>query len=221
MRSLLKNFRSDEAGYVVSAELVMVGTITVTGLIVGLAEVRNAMVNELADVSESIGSLDQSYRYSGFVGCRAITAGSCYVDHHDECGQSDFCHIYRDEDRLARPHRHDDHKHLDQKRHSHHDNDDGHGHHLDGIEEDSHHHQHHHHRQHHHRHLRPEGGHLHDCDPCLESRPRLYDIPRPRDDHHHEKHRSDDSDEPGIEIPSPAQPELPEELPESNEESSV
>ncbi|MEW4490103.1 hypothetical protein AB1L42_18610 [Thalassoglobus sp. JC818] len=82
----------DEAGFVVSAELVLVATILVIGLIVGMSEVQHAVVQELNDVSDAIGSLNQSYLFSGFVkqkggrgGVAAFTAGSAFVDTADEC----------------------------------------------------------------------------------------------------------------------------------------
>jgi hypothetical protein len=56
----------DEAGFVVSAELVLIATMLVIGLIVGLSEVAHGVNNELNDVGDSFGSVNQSFRYSGF-----------------------------------------------------------------------------------------------------------------------------------------------------------
>ncbi len=58
---MLKNFMNDEAGFLVSAELVLVSTILVIGLIVGLIELQAGVLHELNDVSEAIGSINQSY----------------------------------------------------------------------------------------------------------------------------------------------------------------
>lgn len=89
-------FWEDEAGFIVSAELVLISTVLVLGLIVGLSEIQTAVVSELNDVSEAIGSLNQSYSYTGFTklknfnrgrgfGVAAATAGSIFIDHRDSC----------------------------------------------------------------------------------------------------------------------------------------
>jgi hypothetical protein len=93
----------DESGFIVSAELVLIATILVIGLIVGMSEVQHAVVAELNDVADAIGSANQSYSYSGFTkrdgwgggwgrggwgwggGVHAYTAGSFFVDVQDEC----------------------------------------------------------------------------------------------------------------------------------------
>lgn len=83
---------SDEAGFIVSAELVLVGTILVIGLIVGLSEVQHAVVSELGDVGEAVACLNQSYSYSGFSkaksfngGVAAFSRGSGFGDSVDDC----------------------------------------------------------------------------------------------------------------------------------------
>ena len=63
---MLKQLLNDEAGFIVSAELVMIATILVIGLVVGLSEVAHAVNEELNDVGEAIGCLNQSYGYTGF-----------------------------------------------------------------------------------------------------------------------------------------------------------
>ncbi|MCA8992034.1 MAG: hypothetical protein KDA88_08645 [Planctomycetaceae bacterium] len=87
---MLNQLLNDEAGFVVSAELVLVATILVIGLIVGLSEVQHAVNSELNDVGEAIGQLNQSYSYSGFTkrdGWRehAFTRGSAFADLQDDC----------------------------------------------------------------------------------------------------------------------------------------
>jgi hypothetical protein len=82
---------NDEAGFIVSAELVLVATILVIGLIVGLSEIQHAVVAELNDVADAIGSLNQSYCFSGFSavkgcgGCGSSMSGSCFRDTIDDC----------------------------------------------------------------------------------------------------------------------------------------
>lgn len=88
--SVLKQLTCDESGFIVSTELVLVGTVVVMGMIAGLTCVRDAVTGELKDLAGAIGSLNQSYCYSGFNGgyCRCCrlksqTVGSSFVDHRD------------------------------------------------------------------------------------------------------------------------------------------
>lgn len=89
---MLRDLLHDEAGFIISAELVLVATILVIGLIVGLSEIQHAVVTELNDVGDAIGSLNQSYFFSGFHkfasfggGLHAFTRGSAFVDVQDDC----------------------------------------------------------------------------------------------------------------------------------------
>lgn len=90
MQQLLK----DEAGFIISAELVLVATILVIGLIVGLSEVQHAVVSELNDVADAIGELNQSYSFSGFHKTdfnnriHAVTYGSDFGDQQDDCDKN-------------------------------------------------------------------------------------------------------------------------------------
>ncbi|MCG6156650.1 hypothetical protein [Rubinisphaera margarita] len=89
----------DEAGFIVSAELVLIATLLVIGLIVGLSSIQHAVVAELNDVGDAIGSLNQSYWYTGFSkskdfggGFAAYTRGSAFQDETDDC-DNDQCDI--------------------------------------------------------------------------------------------------------------------------------
>ena len=87
---MLKMLWNDEAGFIISAELVLVATLLVVGLIVGLSEVQHAIVSELNDVADAIGELNQAYSYSGFSKCdqgsiHAVTYGSDFADTADDC----------------------------------------------------------------------------------------------------------------------------------------
>ena len=62
---MFRRLWNEEAGFIVSAELVLVATILVIGMIVGLVSVRNQVVQELVDVGQAIGNLSQSYGYGG------------------------------------------------------------------------------------------------------------------------------------------------------------
>lgn len=92
MKDLMNRLIREEAGFIVSTELVLIATLLVIGVIVGLSEVQHAVVSELNDVGDGIGSLNQSYMFSGFSsykrhgrGVKAIFAGSHFRDHQDEC----------------------------------------------------------------------------------------------------------------------------------------
>lgn len=96
---MLTRFVNDEAGFIISSELVLVATLLVIGLIVGLSEIQHAVNAELNDVADAIGSLNQSYCFSGFSkksnlgrGIKAYTRGSIFYDAMDEC-DNDQCAI--------------------------------------------------------------------------------------------------------------------------------
>ncbi len=82
---VIRRLWADEGGFVVSTELVLIGTTLVIGMIVGLTEVRNQVVQELADLAIAIGNVNQSYNYSTVTGHTAVTAGSLFEDNDDVC----------------------------------------------------------------------------------------------------------------------------------------
>ncbi len=82
---MVRQLWNDEAGAIISAEIVLVATILVIGMVVGLKSVRDAVVTELADVAQAIANIDQSYSYSGIDGHAAGTAGSFFLDAFDFC----------------------------------------------------------------------------------------------------------------------------------------
>ncbi|OYW24507.1 MAG: hypothetical protein B7Z55_01975 [Planctomycetales bacterium 12-60-4] len=89
----------DESGAVISAELVLVLTILVIGIIVGLSEVAVAVNTELNDISNAIGALDQSYFFTGFKGQGIVdkqknaTGGSRFDDKADDCDANTTCDL--------------------------------------------------------------------------------------------------------------------------------
>ncbi len=85
MKSVVSQLLNDEAGFVVSAELVLVGTILVLGLVAGLTSVRDQVNQELGDFAISFGSINQSYSYSALTGHTASSAGSLFNDLLDDC----------------------------------------------------------------------------------------------------------------------------------------
>lgn len=89
---------NDESGVVISAELVLVLTVTVLAVVVGLSEVAVAVNTELNDISNAIGALDQSYFYTGFVATanyksKSGVAGSRYQDKVDDCDTNASCEL--------------------------------------------------------------------------------------------------------------------------------
>lgn len=86
MKYLCIRFYNDEAGFVVSTELVLVCTVTVLSLCVGLSEVSFGINGELEDLGSAFGSLNQSFHMQGFTNCKgSMSAGQCFVDHVDQC----------------------------------------------------------------------------------------------------------------------------------------
>ena len=82
-------FLQDETGFIVSAELVLIFTMVFCGMAVGTAVVRDSVVQELGDVAEAIGALNQSYQYNsisapitdgGAISFHASSSGSGFAD---------------------------------------------------------------------------------------------------------------------------------------------
>ncbi len=86
MLRLANDLWIDQAGFVVSAEMVLISTVGVIGIGTGLVCLRDAVNRELTDVACAITALDQSYCYTGFHGykdpcslrIKAQTAGSAF-----------------------------------------------------------------------------------------------------------------------------------------------
>jgi Flp pilus assembly pilin Flp len=93
---MMRKFWNDECGAVLSAELVLVMTILVIGMVVGLSEIQHAVVQELNDVAEAIGAVNQSYSYTGFEALKtaapnarkSFSAGSAFGDDQDDCDRN-------------------------------------------------------------------------------------------------------------------------------------
>lgn len=74
-----KSLWRDEAGAIISTELVLVAVVSVFALIAGFTSMRDAMVSELSDASGSIDEMNQSYSYNGLSVVRNVD-GSFTVD---------------------------------------------------------------------------------------------------------------------------------------------
>ena len=83
----MKNLWNDEAGFIVSVELILVAVILVIGLVTGLSAVRNAVLEELDELGDAILAINDSYSFGGsssacaFTGCttNSDTPGSVTV----------------------------------------------------------------------------------------------------------------------------------------------
>ena len=77
--------KKNQGGFIVTIELLVLATVLVLGLIVGWTDVRDAVLAELSDVSESFGALNQSYTIWGVQNAAgtAATAGSQWQDSAD------------------------------------------------------------------------------------------------------------------------------------------
>jgi hypothetical protein len=86
MKNLALNLMNDEAGFIVSAELILVSTVAVLSLVVGLSEVSHSVNQELEDVGSAFGALQQSYVYRGLTTRdKGTSVGSFFNDHKDFC----------------------------------------------------------------------------------------------------------------------------------------
>ena len=89
----MRKLFNDEAGFVVSAELILVMTIAVLGMVVGLGSIRDAVTSELIDLSNAFGAIDQTVNIQGNLKVKSGTvhrhhgsvAGWGYNDAVDDC----------------------------------------------------------------------------------------------------------------------------------------
>lgn len=76
--NILKNLWTDEAGLIMSAEAVMIGTIGVLALTAGVGTMATAVNSELGELGMAIRSFDQSFSVPGF----QTYFGGTGVGHH-------------------------------------------------------------------------------------------------------------------------------------------
>jgi|GEM_PF-1496616 len=86
---MLYRLLSEETGFIISVELILIATIAVLGLIVCLTTVRNAIVSELSDVSGALQDLNQCFKFAGVNGHSGTSHGSDYNDATDLCDDAD------------------------------------------------------------------------------------------------------------------------------------
>ena len=96
---MIKTFLNDEAGAIVSIEMILIITIAVLALIVGWSEVAKAVNTELNDISNAVGALNQSYVFTGYHNTSANTkatanyGGSIFNDNPDDCDTNSSCDL--------------------------------------------------------------------------------------------------------------------------------
>ncbi len=96
---MLKNLWNDEAGVIISAELVLVLTIAVLAMVVGLHAVAKAVTYELGDLGAAFGAINQSYTFDGFTNNNhSAWTGSAYLDESDDCDCREIIEV------VPRPH---------------------------------------------------------------------------------------------------------------------
>lgn len=89
MHTLFTSLYNDEAGFIVSAELVLVSTVAVLSLVVGLSEVAININNELEDVGSAFACVQQTYCVDGVEGHKGHFSQSSFYDHADFCSGED------------------------------------------------------------------------------------------------------------------------------------
>jgi Flp pilus assembly pilin Flp len=85
MRKFMSQLWKDEAGFVISSELIFVATLLVIGLLTGLTTIRDQVLGELGDVADAISEFDQSYSVSAVTAHAASTSGAVFADKNDFC----------------------------------------------------------------------------------------------------------------------------------------
>lgn len=81
MRTIFRRLWLDQRGTVVTAEVVLIASILVIGLIVGAKSLRDSAITEWADFAQAIGQFDQSYNVPDVL----PGDGSGFVDGLDFC----------------------------------------------------------------------------------------------------------------------------------------
>ena len=90
---MMSKLWKDEAGFVVSAELIFIATLLVIGLVTGWVAVRNAVTSELTEVAQAIGAIDQSYSYCGKSNCCSMTGAAAVTDTYNSLNTGFFAPV--------------------------------------------------------------------------------------------------------------------------------
>ena len=82
---IMQRLWNEETGAILSAEVMLVASILVIGVVAGLSSLRDSVVTELADVAQALANVNQSYSYSGTSGHHSYTGGGRFIDNTDFC----------------------------------------------------------------------------------------------------------------------------------------
>lgn len=85
MKTLFARFWIEDHGAILSAEVMLIASVLVIGVIAGLSSLRDSVVTELADLAQALANLNQSYSYSGVTGHHTFTGGGSFHDNADFC----------------------------------------------------------------------------------------------------------------------------------------
>ncbi len=85
MSNLFSNLWKEEAGFVISAELILVSTIAVLAMVAGLSEVAYGVSQELEDTGSAFAAINQGFYFTGLCGHAGASSGSCFTDLMDFC----------------------------------------------------------------------------------------------------------------------------------------
>ena len=77
-KKLIKSLFVDVTGSVISAELLLLATTLLLGLLAGFVAIRDAAVSELSDVAGAFQDINQSYTTNGVAGNSSASAGYQY-----------------------------------------------------------------------------------------------------------------------------------------------
>ena len=87
---LLSRFWKEEAGVLISLELILAAIMLVFGLVAGMQILRDAAAQELADLGMAIGAINNSFTITGIAGPEvgtgtdvSGTTGSIFTDNTD------------------------------------------------------------------------------------------------------------------------------------------
>ena len=87
---VLNRLWTEETGAILSAEVMLVASILVIGVIAGLSSLRASVVTELADLAQALGNVNQSYSFGGVAGHHVFNGGGVFVDNTDFCDVADL-----------------------------------------------------------------------------------------------------------------------------------
>ena len=76
---------NEDVGAIISAEIMLVASILVIGMVVGLTSLRDSVVTELADVGQALAQVNQSYSFGTIQGHHSYSNGGAFVDLEDFC----------------------------------------------------------------------------------------------------------------------------------------